>query len=352
MRSISTIEIVGASIGASRLNETVIPPDSPAQPKLKHQINKFCVDMNKNDTIIAKQYQCSKPLLVKFGITLFIGMTIDIVFGVEYIKSFLLPTIITFLAIIGLCCYLVKFNKYIFKQALKSFSLWYKFIHAVIATTGQQIYFGFWTSENIDFYHDVPPNVNNNNILYFIRGIMIITFFALLIITASATDGLATKSNFAKRFFLIISMLVCIIHWSVLYFNWFEDYVVNPQLTIKMFGQIHTLSWRSITLSSFFKTFVFITAQLFLNLRHPNKINVVVLPVEINRINYHMDNMDNMDSMDINKQVRQTSDHYEEDEETEKNNNQLQRHPMALRRISTFYLNCFLFNLIFLTDNM
>lgn len=53
---------------------------------------------------------------------------------------------------------------------------------------------------------------------------------------------------------------------------------------IKLFGRRNYYRWRSIALSGIFKTLIFLLSQLSHNFVHPSRINVIPLPVTINRI--------------------------------------------------------------------
>ena len=279
-----SIELCSHS-GESSLHTTNINLSGSPSIKLKHQINEFSIDIEQDNSIIPKKYQCSKPWLIAFAVTMGILLILENTINVWYLKSViftLLPGLLGFACLIS---YLVKFNVFVMKQGLQSFAVWYTVIHAIIATFSRQIYYGFWTSID-DIYTDYPPNVNNNNVLYILSGTVAAINVSILVFSVSFIDAIVTKSNVIKRVSLILTILLCLWYWIETYFNIYGDYIVNEQLSIKIFNQRHQVSWRAITLSSFFKTIAFVSAQLFLNCKYPNKVNVIPLPVKINRIEF------------------------------------------------------------------
>ena len=210
-----------------------------ASPKLKHQNNKFRIDIPLDYNIVPKKYQCSKLWLSWCNVGSFVH------FGIHYkpvvfeINSFyFLSSLVAFADLIS---YLVKFNVFAMKQGLQSFDVWYKVIHVIIATFSRQI------------YTDYPSNINNNNVFYIMSGTVAAINLSILVFTVSVIDSIATKSNVIKHVALFVTVLMCLWYCIETYFNIYGDYVVNEQLPITIFGQTHQLSWRAITLSVFLK---------------------------------------------------------------------------------------------------
>ena len=231
-------------------------------PKLKHQTKRLFIDLDKDNTLLC--FQCPKTVII---------ITMGLCFILFILKYFIIDSpifsLITSMSnFILAIMYFSKLNVYVVKQGLRSFQVWYKLIHAMIAIIVRQIYFDSWiyghTSDKI-----IPSNVGNNNIFYHFTGSLSSFNFISVIFIVSLLDSLATRSNKIKRVGLIFCILIFISLWLTLYFNTNAQYLKNidKSFNIYIFNRKHIYYLRSMVLSSLFKLNVFLCAQFYKNLR-------------------------------------------------------------------------------------
>ena len=258
---------------------------------VRHQIHNFAIELNPQNTIIHQHFptffELQNGLLSKLGMLCLILYLFDQSINDFVIHSLILSTITKLIMLITLILHILNCNLYIITQALKSFIVWYKSIHAFIGITSRLIYYHFWINDI--WYVDVKAGSNATTWLYYFNGILVIINISLGVFTLCILDGLYTgasnKANNIKRLAVVVGLCVICWFWIELYFNLYTKY--DPLKSFDfIFGQ--SLYWRSIALSSFFKAFVFLCSQLSLNLRTPNinKINVIPLPVIIKYTRY------------------------------------------------------------------
>lgn len=252
---------------------SIVKENGNELPTLKQQTKTFRINVNANKTLFC--FESPKRVIN----SLIILCTVLYVIAQTGILPFLIFEILVTSLFFSLAiCFLSKCNLYITKQASKSFTFWYKTLHATIAMVSYQIYFNsFIPNPNIDnnsnsLYVDIPPNIGYNNIIYHCVASFGVLNYILSIVIASLFDSILTKSNKIKRFGLIFAALIFAYRWFVIYlyttFN-YSHFVsnVDKSFDIKIFNQTHIYYWRSMALSSIFKSIAFLLAQLYHNFK-------------------------------------------------------------------------------------
>ena len=216
--------------------------------------------------------------------------------------------IITFLSIF------LSTNVFILKQALQSFTFWYTVIHIGIGNWARLVYYDFW---KIDDYKDDPHWIVN-----YTGSVLSELSIMLLFATIRVMDGYhpgriyndGMKNNrvpIAKRLFMIVSILICMFHWVVIYFN-VHGFDAHKTIVFHVFGHQHTFYWRAIALSSIFKSCVFLSAQIFHNYIHPHRVNGVPMSVQIVPIGFDDDMYNQYDGIMANTHLLTWQSVYED----------------------------------------
>ena len=82
----------------------------------------------------------------------------------------------------------------------------------------------------------------------------------------------------------LIGISILTYQWVALYFSSKNN--ANNVLEIVLFHQKYQFYWRSISLSSYSKVVIFLWAKFYNNIKHPKRVNVV--PLGVNVIYYSM----------------------------------------------------------------
>lgn len=252
--------------------------DQPKESRIKYQIHHFTVDLRANDTVLFCIFKCD---FIPKRVVLFVcwfGIFLFFVYNLlsAFYKSLIFEMSCMCLAFVGVITYISKSNRFIIYRALRSFLVWYKCIHAFIAVLSRLILANFWLNYEFQDIKKIP-------LMYHINGVVFCTNVALLIFGFSVSDGFKSKGNKIKRIGMISGILYMCWLWVSLYFDFFDDSINggNEYFTIKLFGEKRYYFWRSISLTSLFKVIVFGSAQLYKNFKHPDRLNVIKLPVQI-----------------------------------------------------------------------
>ena len=178
-----------------------------------------------------------------------------------------------------------KTNYFVFKKGLTSFVVLYRAVYIGIAQIAVLIFTNWNEFDGVDIQQRIIRNVLN--VLNFICSVFGIGLF----------DGFATESVVAKRIILLIMTLLCLWFWLSLYFRKWEkmhnEYTFNESFTTHFMNRSHSFSWKSIAMSSFFKTMTFCAIQLWLSFKRPNKFNAVAPKAEIQFRNDTIDTAQN-----------------------------------------------------------
>ena len=183
--------------------------------------------------------------------------------------------------------YTLKCNKYMFKQALGSFVVWYKTIHSLIAIIARTVYYNFEINsiKTIDTLNN--PKIERATWIF--NGILMIINVTWGIFALGISDGVPTIDDVSngvygiankwKRFAMIGCLAVLFWWWIEIYYN---IYNYNEYKSITINGIDYY--WRSIVLSSIARIIAFTCAQLYHNLKRPTKLNVVPLSIKIHPV--------------------------------------------------------------------
>ena len=263
------------------------------QSTLKQKVRKFSVTLHKSDTLLRAivtklckstsfPLSISKKYLIAMAILQFILVIGDytlndyIWLSIEYNIAIKVPFLVT------VTLFILNCNAYIFKQSLQSFIVWYKTINATIGMFARIMYYDafiqYWSNGKITSLH--AENQEMVRACIATSGLGILSSF-IGVFTLALLDGYATKGNKIKRVFMIVGITLIQILYFELYFNIY-DYNVNKSMTINFGNNVQvSLFWRDIAMTSLFKANVFFVAQVYHNLRHPQRLNVVPLPAII-----------------------------------------------------------------------
>ena len=155
-------------------------PKNGKIPKIKQQTQALVIDVEKQNTLLC--FEATPKVLIFMTI---IGTIIFVTGSTILGESIIFNTIASIQILLTIILYLSKCNLYISKQAFKTFTVWYRMAHIVIAMMSRQIYYNSWIpvnttnttnnttntddKDNVNtafYYKDVKPNVEYNNILY------------------------------------------------------------------------------------------------------------------------------------------------------------------------------------------
>ena len=298
-------------------HEKQISVSTVEQPEVKNQIDQLRMDLDKCYNLLDIYVYCSKRTLAVLMAIAFILSAIT----TYIIDSCVIFTFITIIIVAVVAALLtLKTNTYILKQALQSFVVWYKCINAGIAVTCRNIYYNFW----IGFYTKHSINKGIGIPMYYIVAVAVIIASILAVVCVSVSDGIPhTKlGGRIKRF----GMFLVIVYFSSRYVNLFWDlsieYVNNPSIKLKLiiFGQGHSIYLRTIALSCYLRVVIFSFTQLIRCIKHPNKVNIIPLPVKINyvKMQIHMQ-QEHID--DHNQEYDQHGQQKQKQKQKQKNNN-------------------------------
>lgn len=293
--SASTVENDEQSVDVNKCppaaNSNVATSSGSSVPHLHHQIRNFKIELSEKNQVFTSLFGIQCPNRVITFLLLFSSLLfmLDYLINDTYLRSLTYGIILRSFWFITGIIYLFKCNCYIIKQALQSFLVWYKCCHIFIAMFARQVYFNFWiptTDDHKSFYSDIPSTNSNNLVYYYIYGTLFCFDFFIAVLALSCSDGLKTKTQYIKRLSEFILIILLIWYWIEVYFNFGNESFITDKyksFTINIFNRKHNYYWRSIALSSTFKTLIFASKQLYLNVKKPNKLNVVPLPVTIKR---------------------------------------------------------------------
>lgn len=226
------------------------------ETNLRNQISSFRIGLDKNDTIFYHA-QCPKRLVMFMTMTTLLLFILDNSVNSWYLQSIIFSMICLCFGFATLIILISKVNIYIIKECIKTFTMWYKCVHTFIALMARQIYYNFWIyDESINgadgdaIFTDIPPNVGNNNLVYYFYGVLVCVSFTGIIFAVSCLDGLHSNSNKIKRIFNICVILMYTWFYIESYFNMYDEYITNPNksFTINILGRKHEYYWRSIAL--------------------------------------------------------------------------------------------------------
>ena len=289
--------------------------------KLGYQISQFIIILKINETLFnalltkygkfigvkPRSLPISKKNIKYLGILCLLMFITDYVINVTFGDSIIFTTITKIVFITGILNVIFMCNNFVFKEACKSFVVWYKLFHSLVAASSRMVYYDWWF--NHDFI-DLKSTKEHawiyvlNAILYII--IMVLgTFCSIVLIdgyhfdrkknnskskstsptssTTSTTSTTRMRNNTVSYFGIIIAVISFTMQYIELYFNLY-GYDLEKSLNIRLFGQIKTYQWRAIAMSSYGVVVIFFAAELYSLYYYPNALNVVPLPATLNKV--------------------------------------------------------------------
>ena len=261
---------------------------------LRKQLRYFKRKLNADNTILSKLPCClSKPvssfptsilsLLLLLSSLLYLLGDIKGISSLGFIYT-LIATIVFFITII---VFILHCNCEIALEALKSFLVWYKVVHACIGITSRMVFEGFYITPE----QEEKNQGWSNEWLYF-RAILVIINITLGVFGISALDGFHSsfgdkcmkkfgindKRNYFKIIVSIVGILILANQWLSLYTNRNNRNIYNSIHVTLFDNKEYDFYWRNIALSSYSKVLAFLVAQLYHNIRHFDRINIVPQP--------------------------------------------------------------------------
>ena len=297
--------------------QSISSPTPSVHGRMRDQFKEFVIKLSANDTSILyltkrwnnvacvrEKYQITLtryyvPKRILFGLILFlfILMVCDWTLNV-YVFSTLYFSILSHAwAVMTFLSIILSTNVFILKQASHSFTFWYTVIHIGIANWSRMVYHNFW---KVEAYRDDPHWIVN-----YANGVFATISLMLLFATISTMDGyhpgriynVGMKNNrvpIVKRIFMIVSILLCMFYWTVVYFN-VHGFDRHRAIVFHVFGRRYIFYWRVIVLSSIFKSCVFLSAQIFHNYIHPHRVNGVPMSVQMEPVKFDDDTYNGYD---------------------------------------------------------
>lgn len=223
-----------SNLNALSLDDTTIIILTPRTSKteifnkntnIHNQVKRFSISLDANNTLSNRS--CGNRISNTYVIAMTI-FSLILFFSDKVIGRLTIVSILGQVSIfITLSLAVLRLNEYIIKQALRSFMLYYKCFHILIASIARMIYFNFWIT--IDDANDSNNSSSNSNGFYitsdtghYIHGIIFVIDAVFLIFVVSCFDGYYTKSNTVKRVALICTIFgKFIFGFSIFYFSHF-----------------------------------------------------------------------------------------------------------------------------------
>lgn len=177
---------------------------------------------------------------------------------------------------------LINCNYWIVKNGFKSFVVWYKLIHSIIATIALHF------AQYIRYIPDKTTRTlaNLNEIFFGLNTMLFVMMVSLL-------DGYR-GTHLAMKIFKYCGLVVGIL-WHVwwylqIYFNLenqFSNIEGQFKPEIEFLGINDSFAWRSIALSSYSTLIIFFTVQLIKHIKKPHRINTVPALIEIKECDFY-----------------------------------------------------------------
>ena len=250
------------------------PPIQAADENLKEQLKHFKRILNQNNTILNI---ITRGNLTSFdtnvlGCLLFI-VSIVYITDVAILSSFLFSLFSTSLFFITIVIFILHCNYEIGCEALQSFLVWYKVIHACLGITARAIFENFYDTDD-----QKDKNEGWSQGWIYFRAIILIMNITLGVFAISVLDGFNSSINLRR---IVLKIIVSFVGIFILTYQWLGLYVnrnnrdITNSIEITINDIKYNFYWQNIALSSYGKVLAFLIGQMYHNIRHYKRLNIV-----------------------------------------------------------------------------